>query len=68
MAIRPRDVNIGVMNMLARLIAWLRPAPQSPDEVAALREAARIRDEMKTTRASTRAPAGEYYEAQRSRD
>ena len=55
------------MNTVARLIAWLRPAPKSPEDIAAEREAARMRDEMKTTRASTRAPAGEYFEAERRR-
>jgi hypothetical protein len=56
------------VNRLARLMALLRPAPKSAEDVAALREAARVRDELKTTRSSTRAPAGEYYEAQRRRD
>ena len=55
------------MNPLARLKAWLKPAPMSAEDIAAEREAARIRDEMKTTRSSTRAPAGEYFEAQRRR-
>ena len=56
------------MNRLARLIGWLRPAPKSAEDVAAEQEAARIRDEMKTICTSTRAPRGEYYEAQRRRD
>jgi hypothetical protein len=55
------------MNILARIIRWLKPAPKSAEDIAAEREGARIRDELKTTRASTRAPAGEYYEAQRRR-
>ena len=59
---------MALMNGLARLIAWLRPAPKSAEDVAAEQEAARIRDEMKTIRTSTRAPRGEYYEAQRRRD
>jgi hypothetical protein len=57
------------MNRLARLVAWLRrPTPTSVEDVAAEREAARLRDEMQTTRASTRAPRGEYYEAERRRE
>jgi hypothetical protein len=55
------------VNALARLIAWFKPAPSSREELVAEREAARLRDEMKTTRASTRAPAGEYFEAERRR-
>ena len=53
------------MTTLARLIAWLRSAPKSREDLAAEREAARIRDEMTTTRWSARVPAGEFYEAER---
>jgi len=56
------------VNRLARLIAWLRPPPKSAEDVAAEQEAARIRAEMNTICTSTRAPRGEYYEAQRRRD
>jgi hypothetical protein len=57
------------MTRLARLVAWLRPpTPKSAEDVAAELEARRLRDEMQTTRASTRAPRGEYYEAQRRRE
>jgi len=56
------------MKKLARLVPWLRPTPTSAEDVAAEREAARMRDEMTTTRWSARAPAGEYYEAERRGD
>jgi hypothetical protein len=56
------------VNRLTRLIAWLRPAPKSAEDVAAEQDAARIRDERNTIRTSTRAPRGEYYEAQRRRE
>jgi hypothetical protein len=56
------------MNRMARLIALVRPAPKSAEDVTAEREAARIRDEMQTIRASTRGTRGEYYEAWRRRD
>ena len=33
------------------------------EDIAAEQEASRLRDEMQTTRTSSRAPAGEIYEA-----
>jgi hypothetical protein len=52
------------MNPLARLINWLKPRPKSPEDIAAEQEAARIRYEMKTTRAASVSGAGENYESQ----
>ncbi|HEY7344825.1 MAG TPA: hypothetical protein VH620_04625 [Gaiella sp.] len=55
------------MKTLAGLIAWLKAVPKSREDLAAERQAARMRDEMTTTRWSARAPAGEFYEAERRR-
>jgi hypothetical protein len=52
------------MNPLARFRNWLKPKPKSPEEIAAEQEAARIRYEMKTTRAASVSGAGENYESQ----
>ena len=52
---------------LSRLIAWFKRAPKSSEDVAAEREADRIRDDITTTRWSARAPGGEFYEAERRR-
>ena len=52
---------------LSRLIAWFRRAPKSSEDVAAEREAGRIRDDITTTRWSARAPGGEFFEAERRR-
>jgi len=43
------------MNQLRKLLDVLRPAPKSPDVIAAQAEADRLRDEMKT-----RAPAVDH--------
>jgi len=51
------------VNPLARLRDWLRPGPRSTQDLAAEQEAARLREEMLTTRASSKAPGGEAYEA-----
>lgn len=53
------------MNLLTRLLAWLRPAPE---ELKAEQDAARMHDEMETTRLSQRSLAGSNYETRRGSD
>jgi hypothetical protein len=67
LAIRRRKVMMTPVTGLSWLIAWFRRAPKSSEDVAAEREAGRIRDDITTTRWSTRAPGGEFYEAERRR-
>jgi hypothetical protein len=56
------------MNPLARLMAWIRPKPKSPEEIAAQQEAERLRADLTTTRsAAPKHPgsgAGQNYESQ----
>ena len=40
------------MGVLSRLAAWLRPAPKTPEDVEAMREAERIRYEEESIRAA----------------
>jgi hypothetical protein len=58
---------MSAMKTLTAFIAWLKAVPKSREDLAAEREAARMRDEMTTTRWSARGPAGEFYEAERRR-
>jgi hypothetical protein len=67
LAIWRNHVIMVSMKTLAGLIAWLKAVPKSREDLAAERQAARMRDEMTTTRWSARAPAGEFYEAERRR-
>ena len=63
----PRAEN-GPMNPLARLMDWLRPKPKSSEDIAAEKDAARLRDEMLRTRLATKY-GGDTYETQgRRRD
>jgi hypothetical protein len=56
------------VNPLARLKDWLRPKPESAEDIAAEQEAARLRDEMQRTRLATKY-GGDTYETQgRRRD
>ena len=52
------------MNAVARLIAWIRPKPKTPEEVAAKQDAARVRDEMKSTQIGARSDPMQNYESQ----
>ena len=52
------------MNPLTRLFDWLKPKPNSPEDIAAKQEADRLRAEMKTTRSAPGSVAGENYESQ----
>jgi hypothetical protein len=56
------------MNPFARLIAWFRPAPKTVEELQAEEDAARMHDEMETTRLSQRSLAGSNYETRRGSD
>jgi hypothetical protein len=51
--------------MLSRIIAWLKPAPQSAEDLEAAEEAARVRSEMETIRLSQRSTAGQNYQSGR---
>ena len=55
------------MNPFARLIAWFRPSPKTPEELQTEQDAARMHDEMETTRLSQRSLAGSNYETRRAR-
>jgi hypothetical protein len=50
------------VNPLRKLVAALRPKARDPAEVA---EAARLRDEMETTRLSQGSSAGQNYQSGR---
>ena len=56
------------MNPFARLIAWFRPSPKTAEELQAEQDAARMHDEMETTRLSQRSLAGSNYETRRGSD
>jgi hypothetical protein len=56
------------MNVFTRVVAWFRPAPKSAEELEAEQEAARLHDEMETTRLSQRSLAGSNYETRRASD
>ena len=56
------------MNPFARLIAWFRPSPKTPEELQTEQDAARMHDEMETTRLSQRSLAGSNYETRRGSD
>ena len=56
------------MNPFTRLIAWFRPAPKTTEELQAEQDAARMHDEMETTRLSQRSLAGSNYETRRGSD
>jgi hypothetical protein len=55
------------MKKMSRLVAWLTGAPTSAEDAAAKRDAARMRDDLTTTKWSARAPGGEFFEAERRR-
>jgi hypothetical protein len=56
------------MNPLTRLLAWFRPPPKTAEELQAEQDAARMHDEMETTRLSQRSLAGSNYETRRGSD
>jgi hypothetical protein len=56
------------MNPFTRLIAWFRPAPKTAEELQTEKDAARMHDEMETTRLSQRSLAGSNYEIRRGSD
>jgi hypothetical protein len=56
------------MNPFTRLIAWFRPAPKTAEELQTEQDAARMYDEMETTRLSQRSLAGSNYEIRRGSD
>jgi hypothetical protein len=49
------------MNLVSKVIGWLKAKPKSAEDVAAAQEAARIRAEMKTNRAGA-GSVGENYD------
>jgi hypothetical protein len=53
------------MNPLARLVAWFKPGPKTPEEIEAAAEAARLRADMQTARLSQRSGAGQNYQSGR---
>lgn len=54
------------MNRLRRIIAWLKPRPESPEELLEKESASRIHDEMTNIRLSTRSgSAAENYQTGR---
>jgi hypothetical protein len=56
---------LGGMSILDRIKSIVRPAPK-PEDLEASREAARIRDQVDTTRLSTRGGSGaENYQSGR---
>jgi hypothetical protein len=54
------------MNVLTRLIGWLRPAPKTPEEIETEQEAEQLHEEMNTVRLSTRSLAGMNYQTDRA--
>jgi hypothetical protein len=56
------------LNLITRLIELVRPAPKSPEDLAANAEAARLRAEMKTTRISQETIAGQTFQSGRRSD
>ncbi|HEX4680118.1 MAG TPA: hypothetical protein VH210_13035 [Gaiellaceae bacterium] len=53
------------MKSLREILEVLKPTPKTPEDVAALAEAARLRDELLTQRISQRSTAGENYQSGR---
>ena len=56
------------MNPFTRLIAWFRPAPKTAEDLQAEQDAARMHDEMDTTRLSQRSLADSNYETRPGSD
>jgi hypothetical protein len=56
------------MNAFTRFIDWFRPAPKTAEDLQAEQDAARMHDEMETTRLSQRSLAGSNYETRRGSD
>jgi|GraSoiStandDraft_48_1057284.scaffolds.fasta_scaffold689893_2 hypothetical protein len=59
-------VKLRAMKLVTKLIASLRPAPKTPEEIETEQEAEQIRDEMNTVRLSTRSLAGTNYQTERA--
>ena len=59
-------VKLRAMKLVTKLIASLRPAPKTPEEIETEHEAEQIRDEMNTVRLSTRSLAGTNYQTERA--
>ncbi len=53
------------MNPMTRILAWLKPAPKTPEELAAQQEAARLRAEIETIKDTALGSAGGMYQSQR---
>jgi hypothetical protein len=53
------------MSILQKIRDVFRRSPPSPDDVEALAESARLRDELETIRLSQRSTAGENYQSGR---
>jgi hypothetical protein len=54
------------MNPVRRIVSWLRPKPESPEDLLEKEQAARIHDEMTNIRLSTRSgSAAENYQTGR---
>ena len=54
-----------LMNPFTRFLAWLKPAPKTPEELEAAREAARLRTENETIKDTALSVSGGIYESQR---
>jgi len=54
-----------MLRRLSRFSAFLKRRPKTPEEIAADREAARIADEIASTRIASKSHAGENYLTQR---
>ncbi len=54
------------MNLFTKLLEAIRPAPLTPEDIAAEAEAKRLADQIETTRLSQRSgSAGENYQSGR---
>jgi hypothetical protein len=53
------------VQLVSRIVAWLKPAPTSPEEIEAEHEAARVQAEQEAIRLSQRSSAGSIYQSGR---
>jgi hypothetical protein len=51
--------------LIAKLLTLLRPAPKTPEQIAAELEGKRVRDDLQTQRLSQRSTAGQNYQSGR---
>jgi len=63
----PGDTDyVARVNPVRRMLAWLRPKPESPEELLEKEQASRMHDEMTNIRLSTRSgSAAENYQTGR---